>query len=242
MKKNQNRKVFFGTGSTHEQQISLLKRVSLASLIGLFMMSCSLFEKDDESTEAQSTALAIILSSGNSTIYMFSDGNGDSGRNGNMSGRSGVDAVCVARKNAAYSNLNCSNIRAFLSVSSSDSISAMPSNYQVPENARIVTPNGTLVATNWADLLDGSLSVTGNMRVSGLFEDVTADPPFFWTGTNSDSGNASVTHCANWTTSAAGTGSALSADSNSFTSDNTQNCNLPTDFVGDAMSLLCLCY
>ena len=204
---------------------------------------CSLFESDSSSNDELLLG-ALILNSNSSVIYMFSDGNGDTGYNGNRSGRSGLDATCTARKQAAYSSLSCTNIRAFISVSSSDSISNMPSNYKVPESAKIQTHNGTLIASNWADLLDGSLSVTGNMRVSGLFEDVTANPPYFWTGSNSSSGSLTpATHCDGWTTSAAGQGSALDASSNSFTADDAQNCNSPTDgTTGGAISLLCLCF
>ncbi|MBF0239807.1 MAG: fibronectin type III domain-containing protein, partial [SAR324 cluster bacterium] len=93
-------------------------------------------------------------------VYLFSGGTSA----GNLGGRSGADARCVAEKSATWPNLACSNIRAFLSVDANDEIQDMPTNYGVPTNRPILGPTGTQIRSNWPQLwlgLDFSLNSAG---------------------------------------------------------------------------------
>lgn len=107
---------------------------------------------------------------------------------GNLGGRAGADAICQASGNrpAGYTNF-----RAFLSVNGGDEIRDMPGNYGVPTNRPIVGPNGTVIANDWADLLDGTIDVS--LGTAGL---PTAGP--FWSGSNAD-GSLGANNCTGWT-------------------------------------------
>lgn len=113
---------------------------------------------------------------------------GGSGFDGNMGGRAGADALCQVSGNrpAGYANF-----RAFLSVNAGDEIRDMPGNYGVPTNRPIAGPNGTVIANDWADLLDGTIDVS--LGAAGL---PTAGP--FWSGGNAD-GSLSANNCNGWT-------------------------------------------
>ena len=116
---------------------------------------------------------------------------GDGLYTGNLGGRSGADEKC---RNSALKPGGYSNYHAFLSVTSDDEIRDMPTNYGVPTNVRVKSPdNFTVFAMNWADLLDGS--IPQSLRVAGVFP--SNDPPFAWAGSLND-GSISWS-CNAWT-------------------------------------------
>jgi prepilin-type N-terminal cleavage/methylation domain-containing protein len=84
--------------------------------------------------------------------------------NGNLGGRSGADAKCVADK---PSSVSCATgrLRAFLSVNVGDSARDMTTNYGYPSTTALKWLNRTTLVTttfanNWADLWDGSVAVS----------------------------------------------------------------------------------
>lgn len=119
--------------------------------------------------------------------------------NGNLGGLSGADAKCLARANAA--NL-CGNgtpcadgtWKAWLSDGSTSAASRL-----THSSGQYQLLNGTVIATSWTDLIDGSLlssiNIDENLR--------TGINNWVWTNTNSNgtiiatSGTSS--HCNNWT-------------------------------------------
>ncbi len=86
--------------------------------------------------------------------------------NGKLGGRTGADGLCQASANrpAGYTSY-----RAFISVDADDEIRDMPGNYRVPTNVPIQSLNGTVIANDWADLLDGSITVT--LETAGVLTD-----------------------------------------------------------------------
>jgi hypothetical protein len=110
--------------------------------------------------------------------------------NGNVGGRAGGDNLCANSPNkpAGYSHY-----RLFVSVSAADEIRDMPDNYSVPTNLAIRSTNGTLLANNWADLLDGSINAS--LSNAGVI-----DQSNWWTGSNAD-GSLGGGNCSGWTSS-----------------------------------------
>lgn len=203
--------------------------------------SCQFIPDNDEDDEDTLSAALLSILAGSGPIYMFSDGNTNGGHNGSLGGRSGVDSICAARKAAAYASLSCANIRAWISVSALDSIALMPVNYAVPTNTVVLGPTGTQIGNNWNDLLDGTVSDSGNLKSAGLFADVTADPPYYWTGSSADGGAASST-CGSWV-STAGNGDTLDSSNNGgFSGTEARTCSSTTDAGGGAMSIVCICF
>ena len=111
---------------------------------------------------------------------------------GSLGGRTGADAK-VAADAARPSGLT--EVHAFLSVSETDSIKDFPETYGFSPELPIVGPDGvTVIADNWADLLDGTIaSSLGRM---GVVEDGKGE--VWWSGSNAD-GSASQHTCNGWT-------------------------------------------
>ena len=110
---------------------------------------------------------------------------------GDLGGRTGADGICRANVGV----LSCpSAIHALLSVDANDTVANMPTTVHVPANEAIQSPNGTSIATNWADLLDGNLQ--HSFGVAGLFDVNTSTD--WWSGSNSD-GTPSSDRCSDWT-------------------------------------------
>jgi hypothetical protein len=112
--------------------------------------------------------------------------------NGNLGGRAGADATCT---NAADKPTGYSHYHALLSVNADDEIRDMPANYGVPTSMPIYSPNRTLIANTWADLLDGSISTT--------LSDAGVAPPnkLWWSGSQSDGSLLNFYECGGWLTS-----------------------------------------
>ncbi len=120
-------------------------------------------------------------------VYIFST---STLYNGNLGGRSGADAKCKARYDAAFTGLNCTTVKAFISVNGSDEIRDMPGNYGVPTNVVIYGPTGLRIGINWADLLDGTIE--RSMADAGVETSYN-----YWTGSNSN-GSVTSINCSGW--------------------------------------------
>ena len=62
---------------------------------------------------------------------------------------SGVDSICAANLPPGRNFY-----RAFLSISSADYLSIMPTIFSFPANVPVLSPNSTLIANDWTDLMD----------------------------------------------------------------------------------------
>ncbi len=113
-----------------------------------------------------------------------------------IGGRAGADTKCQSASNkpAGYGNY-----RALISVSDTDEIRDMPTNYGVPTLYTLRSPTGNLVANNWADLLDGTIYYS--LYSAGVY---VGGPSEWWSGSNSDGSLDGTNHCASWTNPSAG--------------------------------------
>lgn len=127
------------------------------------------------------------------SIILYSTG---TGHTGNLGGRTGADALCEGNKPAGYANW-----RAFLSVNADDEIRNMPGNYGIPTGIPIKGPNGAQIASNWADLLDGTIAVTlidaGVASVNGLSGEWWSGS--YWNGSLALGTQGQPGTCNSWT-------------------------------------------
>jgi hypothetical protein len=138
-------------------------------------------------------SVALPLGGGDASIYLFDPGVASDGIvtfAGGNGGRGTVDAFVASGSVPAA----CAGktVRAFLSVSLTDSIANMPTNYGVPTDQPVIGALGPQIAADWADLLDGGIAVSLQSAI-GLGN-------FFWSG-SSDNGVA-ATHCSGWNSTA----------------------------------------
>jgi hypothetical protein len=110
-----------------------------------------------------------------------------------LSGRSGADLRCKSDINAPTDR---SNFRAFISVSTTDDIASMPTNYNFSSTLPIVTTDETEVGTNWADLLDGSNTVS--LEDLGIFMHGKSFN-YYWHGSNTDGTESTDNTALGWT-------------------------------------------
>ena len=131
---------------------------------------------------------------------------------GNLGGRSGADAKCVIAKKNSLLTMAKTNIRAFMSISETDEIRDMVSNYNVPSTAPIISPFGTTISDNISDHLDGNITrVIRKHFIKDYIEQ------YAYTG-STQSGALSPYNCANWTSTTAGNGMGQLADFDSTSS------------------------
>ena len=131
---------------------------------------------------------------------------------GNLGGRSGADAKCVIAKKNSLLTMAKTNVRAFMSISETDEIRDMVSNYNVPSTAPIISPFGTTISDNISDHLDGNITkVIRQHFIKDYIEQ------YAYTG-STQSGALSSNNCANWTSTTAGNGMGQIADFDSTSS------------------------
>lgn len=109
---------------------------------------------------------------------------------GNLGGRLGADDLCIANRPDGFSRS-----AAFLSVNASDTIASRQAFSGLDTTRKIYSSNGTLIANNWTDLLDGSINAS--LTSAG----VVLSSGYWWSGSNPD-GTLGLT-CSGWTSSAA---------------------------------------
>ena len=137
---------------------------------------------------------------------------------GNLGGVSGADAKCQALADAATPPVPGSFL-AWLS----DGVSA-PVNSFVQSSVPYQLPDGTIIANNFADLIDGAIQNPINRDESG---NTISSPFLVWTGTNTD-GTASGTDCDNWSSDLSsdfGVSGLLGATSSGWTAQRSGGCN-----------------
>jgi len=139
--------------------------IILSSL--LMLVQCTSYNLDDKIQKATSgnsgtSTAAPTTPSGPTTpavnrVYLFPT---VTQTDGNFGGRTGADALCMtARLSTTFIENQCTKVRAFVSLSASDEIVDLASNYGMPTGLPFNGVNGALLANNQADLLDSSISV-----------------------------------------------------------------------------------
>jgi hypothetical protein len=162
-------------------------------------------------------------------IYMFSAVQ-ETGMPG-AGGRAGADAMCGSSHISNFASLDCSSIRAFISVSDSDEIRDMPLNYGIPTYRPVMSPLGIVISNDWADLLDGTIDVLLNSG-TGI---VTGQ---WWSGSDMYGAVISDASCNGWTdasNTANGQVGTQSSTDGTWISFNKINCNTQRFY-------LCLCW
>lgn len=107
---------------------------------------------------------------------------------GNLGGLAGADAICQARADEAGLG---GTFRAWLSDAGTSARDRL-THAAVP----YVLVDGTRVASNWEDLVDGSLDHRIDLTEIGA----TVDNPYAWTSTTPSGDKFSVSLCASWNT------------------------------------------
>jgi hypothetical protein len=115
---------------------------------------------------------------------------------GNLGGLAGADAICQDRAEAGGSRAAPGVYLAWLS-----DATASPSTRFTQASVPYRLVDGTAIADDWADLVDGSLDAPIQVLESGSLA-----PPVHavWTGTETD-GTRDADDCAGWTTGSTGT-------------------------------------
>ena len=148
---------------------------------------------------------------------------------GTIGGRDGADMVCME----SAGSLTCPvGVHALISVDANDQLKDIPTNFSLPVDVAITTATGVMVATRWADLIDGSID--NSLEDAGLFPPDSQSN--YWTGSSSD-GSVSAT-CQNWTSSdPTDTGEVGTSGATDVTwmDDGGLICNSTSE-------ILCLCY
>ena len=167
---------------------------------------------------------------------------------GNLGGRSGADAICLTYvDNESFSMINsCSNVRAVISVSATDEIRDMASNYSIPTNRKIRGRNGIFLGDGWDNVTGGTGATYGlEYPLSAGVPELQIEYSIYhryWTGSDTDASLKS-NNCNGWTTNASssageiGTGEKQPYISGmrSFIDAGDHTCNYK-------LRLLCVCY
>ena len=141
-------------------------------------------------------------------------------------------------------NNSCTNIRAFISVSSNDEIRDFPSIYSVPTNVKVRSENGRLIANTWSGLLASNsggdpTGILGTLYgLTGFHGGEQSVSKIYWTGSNSDGSLAN--NCSGWTD-----GSGYSSGKVGEMGFDNQNVYQRTDLVCETelyQPLFCICF
>lgn len=174
--------------------------------------------------------------SGPSAIYIYrapSSYTADLGTAGGTvgNGRSGADNLCAAaRSGFTFPDNTGSNVRGFTSISSSDSIANMPSNYGIPLNKPIKGPTDNVIQTNWVNLMSGAIMT--DLTTAGVMIVSTG-----WWSFSSGTGSFDATNnCTGGTTTGGlGTGGSSGSVTTTWMGSSAVSC-------GSSYYLLCVCY
>ena len=152
------------TAGTYDIVVQLSEQTNCANAISSYSGASGIFQKIGQVVVSQFI------------IAMFDGGT----HTGNLGGRAGADASCVAAKPVSIGN---TNVRAFISTSSTDTIANMPLlTPPINNNIPVVFQGGQLLAKDWPDLLDGSINAA--LTLSGV------PSGNWWSGSESDAGGA----------------------------------------------------
>jgi len=150
-------------------------------------------------TSGQAMAAAPDVTT-NVVVYSL-NGNGGANKNGNLGGRAGADALCLASGSKPTTGaVATTQYRALISVDANDEIRDMPTKYSLRTDQPIVGnyPAGSTIAiaSNVGALIAGP-TLSNTMQTATGATNVG-----YWTG--SDNNGALVTNCSGWTSSTAG--------------------------------------
>ena len=147
-------------------------------------------------------------------------------------GRNSVDTICSNWSFRVPKNLNsCSNIRALISISDSDEVRDMISNYSVPDNKPVYNDLGNIIADNFTHLISGNNLYNSISGTEEKYFDGTTDS--YWTGTTTG-GALSNYYCSGWS-STGGSGTAHLLNDYYLGADNVVGCQ-------NQRPLICLCF
>lgn len=121
--------------------------------------------------------------------------------NGNLGGRTGADKIVSDAIVAGGSHIPVGLTKsvAFISISATDQLKDIPSNYNFPTSVPIYGPDGIAkIADNWADLMDETIDIT--LTEAGVLPDYGKGVSW-WSGSNSD-GTVHTDTCQSWTNTA----------------------------------------
>lgn len=167
----------------------------------------------------------VQLSEGKIVLYQANSAMGISGAIG---GRTGADTLC---QNAGNKPVGYSNYRAFISVSATDEIRDMPTNYGVPTSYAVRSPSNVLIANNWADLLDGTIGTT--LTAAGV---QVGGPLDWWSGSSSSGALVAGIHCDSWTNpTVGGVAGRFDSSGSTWITNAYNSCSYPGN-------LLCIAY
>ncbi|MGB5266094.1 MAG: hypothetical protein WBN30_05880, partial [Polyangiales bacterium] len=132
----------------------------------------------------------------------------DTNQSANLGGIAGADAICAAQALAAGLD---GEFKAWLST-----IASPVANRVTQASGPYVLVDGTRVADDWSDLVDGSILAPINRDANGMFRSGE-----IWTGTLANGDSYPSSDCDSFTNGS--TGTALCGASNSTTSTWTEN-------------------
>ncbi len=126
-------------------------------------------------------------------IYIFSVGSfkGDMVDMTAPSAREELDNKCATLKEEQQPQLNVTHVKAFISISDTDSIKNFPAVHGLPMDWPVKSPDGTLVAYRWSDLMDGTINKT--------LEEAGVSASSWWSGSLQDGGLDFGVTCSGWT-------------------------------------------
>lgn len=160
----------------------------LIILVSFMLMTC-----DDNKNDNNQLLPFLILANAPTQLLMFKAGPHDGNLKGSTeSARIGADAMCNASVDKPD---GIKNVHAFVTIGLGDQISNMATKYGYPTDLPIYGAGGlTLVANNWADVLDGSINMNLNAAA------VLPLHSQWWSGSNQDGTyNGTVSECSLYT-------------------------------------------
>ncbi|MED5465243.1 MAG: hypothetical protein VX699_11355 [Myxococcota bacterium] len=178
-----------------------------------------------------SNAVSINLSPGFSTstgstsfLYLFPTAGT---HNGNLGNREETNYLCSSELTLQDGAAACEHTVALLSMSDSDSIANLPATNNLSRESPIKSLNGTILAYNWPDFIDGDIQ-------SALLE-ANINAPTWWSGSDHLGNNKD--NCNRWTSSsgnATGRYGAGTTTDQDWISKGSSSCN-------QERHVLCLC-
>ena len=150
--------------------------------------------------------------------------------NGNLGGRSGADQLCKESRDKSVMyliNNSCSNVRALISISSSDQIKDFVSLYNVPTNKHVRNDLGRFITDNFSNLL----SFSGDSFPLGHIG-LTFRTHMVFTGSDRD-GTSNSQNCSGYTSTSGN--SAVANQESGFLGGTNATCNT-------AVQIMCICF
>jgi|GEM_PF-988273 len=168
-------------------------------------------------------------------IYVTSDATDGDLADYGSDARDGADAFCEMSLPVDFLS-SCQNVRALISVSSTDEVRDMPVRYGYRPELPVYWWNAddeefNQAADNWDDLLDGSLDTDADTGSGTSSQDI-------WTGSSSAGAVDSSHYCSGWTSSSSGVSGVVGTSdaSNSTWIDTTSD-----DTCDTSNYLYCVC-